>query len=279
MAGESRPHGSVRVRSIQRSIQDQLDRLPEDALLQPPEFRRGHERSRLLWQGTLRLLESQAPQAYALVMAKLERHRLAGRELVLQHVAGVPHASERLALVAGVWEADPGAADKVASLGGESPLPSIAWIGRLGYPMHVPVTVRVLLGRRSHGCPAALGRSGRRDLGGEQTRRPERKEWRRSRNSHRSEVSERIDAGSRPIGGFWGRPTTWGKKQACAPYDPPGSGPKHPGKDLQRNVGKDPLPAGAGRNLQRPLDISAEHEDPAEEGGLAHELVGARTEG
>ena len=72
---------------------------------------------------------------------------------------------------------------------------------------------------------------------------------------------------------------TLGKKQACAPYDPPGSGPKHPGKDLQRNVGKDPLPAGAGRNLQRPLDISAEHEDPAEEGGLAHELVGARTEG
>jgi hypothetical protein len=51
----------------------------------------------------------------------------------------------------------PGAADKAASLGGESPLPSIAWFGRLAYPMHVPVTVRVLLGRRSHGCPAALG--------------------------------------------------------------------------------------------------------------------------
>ena len=107
MAGESRPHGSVRVRSIQRSIQDQLDRLPEDALLQPPEFRRGHERSLLLWRGTLQLLEAQAPQAYALVMAKLERHGLAGRELVLQHIAGVPHASERAALVAGVWEADP----------------------------------------------------------------------------------------------------------------------------------------------------------------------------
>ncbi len=49
-----------------------------------------------------------------------------------------------------------GAADKAASLGGESPLPSIAWFGRLAYPMHVPVTVRVLLGRRSRGCPAAF---------------------------------------------------------------------------------------------------------------------------
>ena len=28
-----------------------------------------------------------------------------------------------------------GAADKAASLGGESPLPSIAWFGRLAYPM------------------------------------------------------------------------------------------------------------------------------------------------
>src|SRR6516225_3237456 len=53
------------------------------------------------------------------------------------------------------WGSNPGAADKAASLGGESPLPSIAWFGRLAYPMHVPVTVRVLLGRRSHGCPAA----------------------------------------------------------------------------------------------------------------------------
>ena len=40
--------------------------------------------------------------------------------------------------------------------------------------MHVPVTVRDLLGRKSHGCPVSLlGRSGRGDLGGEQTRRPE----------------------------------------------------------------------------------------------------------
>lgn len=54
------------------------------------------------------------------------------------------------------WVKIPGAADKAASLGGESPLPSIAWFGRLAYPMHVSVTVRVLLGRKSHGCPATI---------------------------------------------------------------------------------------------------------------------------
>ena len=42
--------------------------------------------------------------------------------------------------------------------------------------MHALVTMRDLLGCKSHGCPASfLGRSGRGDLGGEQTRRPERK--------------------------------------------------------------------------------------------------------
>jgi hypothetical protein len=72
---------------------------------------------------------------------------------------------------------------------------------------------------------------------------------------------------------------TLGKKQAEAPNDPPGSWLKHPGKDLQRNVGKDHLPAGAGSNLQRPLTISAVHETLAEGCGLAHEPVGAMTTG
>jgi len=38
--------------------------------------------------------------------------------------------------------------------------------------MHAPVTMRDLLGWKSHGCPAPSKRSGRGDLGGEQTRRP-----------------------------------------------------------------------------------------------------------
>jgi hypothetical protein len=45
---------------------------------------------------------------------------------------------------------------------------------------------------------------------------------------------ERSDAGSRPMGGIWGRPMTLGKKQAYAPDAPPGSGPRHLGTDLQR---------------------------------------------
>ena len=52
--------------------------------------------------------------------------------------------------------------------------PSIACTRRLACPMHALVTMRDLLGCKSHGCPAShLGRSGRGDLGGEQTRRPE----------------------------------------------------------------------------------------------------------
>ena len=51
------------------------------------------------------------------------------------------------------------------------------------------------------------------------------------------------------------------------------------GKTCRDNVGKDPFPAGAGSNLQRPLDISVKHEVLAEEFGLAHELVGAMKEG
>ena len=56
-------------------------------------------------------------------------------------------------------------------------------------------------------------------------------------------------------------------------------GPSILGKICRDNVGKDHFPAGAGSNLQRPLDISVEHEVLAEEFGLAHELVGARKEG
>ena len=51
------------------------------------------------------------------------------------------------------------------------------------------------------------------------------------------------------------------------------------GKTCRDNVGNDHLPAGAGSNLQRPLDISGNHEVLAEESGRAHELVRARKEG
>jgi hypothetical protein len=42
---------------------------------------------------------------------------------------------------------------KLRVLWGESPLPSIAWFGRLAYSMPVKVTTQVLLEWKSHGCP------------------------------------------------------------------------------------------------------------------------------
>ena len=41
--------------------------------------------------------------------------------------------------------------------------------------MHAEATKHVLLGRKSLGCPATISRSGRNDLGGEQTWGPEHK--------------------------------------------------------------------------------------------------------
>jgi hypothetical protein len=55
--------------------------------------------------------------------------------------------------------------------------PSVACFRRLAYPMRALATMRDLLGRKSHGCPVSLLRhSDGGDLGGERTRRPERKE-------------------------------------------------------------------------------------------------------
>jgi hypothetical protein len=51
------------------------------------------------------------------------------------------------------------------------------------------------------------------------------------------------------------------------------------GQTCRENVGKGHLPAGAGSNLHRPLDISVVHEMLVEGGGLAHEPVGAMTKG
>ena len=74
-------------------------------------------------------------------------------------------------LYAGAPELYPnGAADKAASLAGrKSPRHQLPVFGWLAYPMHAEATTHVLLGRKSLGCPAAISRSGRNGLGGEQT--------------------------------------------------------------------------------------------------------------
>ena len=55
-------------------------------------------------------------------------------------------------------------------------IPSIARFGRLAYPGRREVTNYERLGRRNHGCPTAVCRSGRSDWGGEQTCGPEHQE-------------------------------------------------------------------------------------------------------
>ena len=60
--------------------------------------------------------------------------------------------------------------------GCKSPHRQLPVFGRLAYPMRGEATNRVLLGRKSPGCPAGVFRSGRDDLGGEQTWRPEHNE-------------------------------------------------------------------------------------------------------
>src|SRR5215475_4186264 len=59
--------------------------------------------------------------------------------------------------------------------GCKSPHRQLPVLRRLVYPMRGEATSRVLLGRKSPGCPAVI-RSGRDDLGGEQTWRPEHNE-------------------------------------------------------------------------------------------------------
>ena len=63
---------------------------------------------------------------------------------------------------------------------------------RLVYPMRGEATNRVLLGRKSPGCPAGV-RSGRDDLGGEQTWRPEHNEI--SASSKASPRTKSFEAG------------------------------------------------------------------------------------
>jgi hypothetical protein len=68
---------------------------------------------------------------------------------------------------------DPTAADKAENLTGcKSLYRQLPVFGRLAYPERVEVTKHDMPGRKSPGCPVAI-RSGRDDLGGEQTWRPE----------------------------------------------------------------------------------------------------------
>ena len=127
--------------------------------------------------------------------------------------------------------------------GCKSPYRQLPVVGRLAYPMRGEVTNRVLLGRKSPGCPAGVFAAvgtiwGASKLGGRNITK-----YLRPRKAVLREVVIRgIGAGSRPT--FpWGRPMTPWKKQVQAHGVPPGHGIQHPRKGSQNNVGKLPWAA------------------------------------
>src|SRR5215471_16573888 len=88
--------------------------------------------------------------------------------------------------------------------GCKSPHRQLPVFGRLAYPMRGEATNRVLLGRKSPGCPAESIRSGRDDLGGEQTSsklggRNITKYLQPRKSPPHEVVSSGVTAGSRPI--------------------------------------------------------------------------------
>ena len=131
--------------------------------------------------------------------------------------------------------------------------------------MHASVTMRDLLGCISHGCPARLyGRSGRGDLGGEQTRRPERKEWRRSRKTSRTKSLCGAIREADPWAGFGEGRRCRGSNRQMHPTTRRDQGSSILGKTCRDNVGKNRFPAGARSNLQGPPEISVDTRSPGE---------------
>jgi hypothetical protein len=139
--------------------------------------------------------------------------------------------------------------------------PSITCIGRIAYPERAEVTKHDMPGRKSLGCSvgklAAVGAIWETT----QTQRPEHKEMSASSTTNPRKVAFAEQTGSRPIV-FWGRPMTSGKKQVRALGGTRrGRGPGIWGKICRDRVGKNPLVAGAGSNLQR---LSDRGEEPKE---------------
>ena len=146
-----------------------------------------------------------------------------------------------------------GAADKAESLTGcKSLYRQLPVFGRLAYPVRAEVTKHDRPGRKSPGCPAAVFRSGRDDLGGEQTWRPEHHEISASSKTTLREVVIRgTDAGSRPIGFLGKADDTVEETGESTRWYRRGRGSSIQGKILRDNVGKLPWTAGTAYNLQR----------------------------
>ena len=121
--------------------------------------------------------------------------------------------------------------------------------------MHAEETKHVLLGCKSLGCSAALGRSGRNDRGGEQTWGPEHKEM--AAVSKRAASRNRFDGrrGKADLDSERGKADDVEEETGmCTPRNRRDKGPGTQGRIHRDNVGKVPPAAGAGSNLQRLLE-------------------------
>jgi hypothetical protein len=145
--------------------------------------------------------------------------------------------------------------------------------------MQVKVTTPVLLGRKSHGCPTAsavaVGETWvANQPGGLNVRNGDDLETPTVVKSLSGLMRE-----ADPWVGFGEGRRRRGRNRQMHPMTRRDQDPGILGMTCRDNVGKGHLPAGAGSNLQRPLDISGRHEILVEGFGLAHEPVRAVTKG
>jgi hypothetical protein len=118
--------------------------------------------------------------------------------------------------------------------------------------MHAEVTKHALLGRKNLGRPATISRNGGSDLGGEQTWGPEHSEM--AAVSKKRSVVKSFDGDTREadLDSERGKADDVEEETGmCTPRNRRGRGPGTQGRIHRYNVGKVPLAAGAGSNLQR----------------------------
>jgi hypothetical protein len=122
--------------------------------------------------------------------------------------------------------------------------------------MHAEVTKHVLLGRKSLSCPAAICAGVGTiwevsKLGGLNI-----KKCLQPRKTLRGKSCSRVEAGSRPTPLLGKADDTEEETGRRTPWDRRGKGPGIRGRIRRDNVGKIPLAAGAGSDLQRLLKRS-----------------------
>jgi hypothetical protein len=155
---------------------------------------------------------------------------------------------------------------------GESPFSVNYLYRRIAYPERAEVTKHDMPGRKSLGCPvgrlAAVGAIWETT----QTQRPEHNEMSASSKTSPRKVAF-AERNGKPTHSVLGKADDTGEETGISTrWDRRGRGPGIWGKICRDRVGKNPLAAGAGSNLQR-LSDRVKNEGRESQQGLAHESV------